>query len=174
MLQAAKSSMTSEATRYRNRSPSGANERIARTQPCVDQRQESTAASKMRLRGSRFAATRGIFPASPDSALPASADYSSRQHGHTAAHETFSLILVAGPKRYRILPLEEPVWSTFHDVTHPWPQTMVSGQSADILLQARPTQDSDWWWPGEGSGGGSTASTLPDSSPAPRRVFAAR
>jgi hypothetical protein len=51
------------------------------------------------------------------------------------------------------------------------PLSMVSGQSADILLQARPTRDSGSWWPVEGSGGSSTASTPPDSGPAPRRVL---
>ena len=55
-------------------------------------------------------------PASPDSASPASADHSSR-HGSINPHETFSPSSVPGQKRYRILPLERPVWRPFQSVT---------------------------------------------------------
>ena len=40
-----------------------------------------------------------------------------------------------GQKRYRILPLERPVWRAFQSVTQAWPQSILFGQAGFIILQ---------------------------------------
>ena len=51
------------------------------------------------------------------------------KRGRTGRRGTFSPVSVPGQKRYRILPLERPVWRPFRSVTQPWPQTILFGQA---------------------------------------------
>src|SRR5262249_51538028 len=66
-----------------------------------------------------------------DSALPASADRQWKR-GHTGRPATFSAVFVPGQKRYRILPLEKPVWRSFQSVTSAWPKMILFGQTRFI------------------------------------------
>ena len=57
--------------------------------------------------------------------------------GVQAGTEHFRRVSVPGQKRYRILPLERPVWRPFRSVTPAWPQSILSGQAAPIILRGR-------------------------------------
>jgi len=104
---------------------------------------------------------------------PASAGHSSR-HGGTVPPGTFFLTFVSGQKRVRIWLSARPVLQALGEIYSTRPESIVFGQAADILLHVGPKQHLCSYWPVEGTGGNSTASRLPDSSPARQRVSVAR
>ena len=84
----------------------------------------------------------GNGPAAPGGILPHGATLHrqrllivSGNAGIQASAEHFRRSSVPGQKRYRILPLERPVWRAFQSVTQPWPQSILFGQAGSIILQ---------------------------------------
>jgi hypothetical protein len=56
------------------------------------------------------------------------------KRGHTGRHETFLDVFVPGKKPSVILRSEKPIRRTLREVTSVWPQTILFGQVAFIII----------------------------------------
>ena len=104
-------------------------------------------ASRLRRTGAHLADLQGDRPAAPGGILPHGAALHRKcllivrgNAGVQAGAEHFRRSSVPGQKRYRILPLERPVWRAFRSVTQPWPQSILFGQAGFIILRAAGVQ----------------------------------
>src|SRR4051794_15290244 len=85
------------------------------------------------------------------------------KRGRTGRRGTSSPVSVPGQKRWRVLPLETPVWRAFQSVTQPWPHSILFGQEGSSYFSSAPvSRDS------------SKASTWLVGPPVPPRAAAVR